>query len=440
MHEAQQSPSVQLRAVASLALYRRGRRGDKTRDSLLRALDSDWSRFRGELNTEIMDALVTDWADDGELQDACWARVGSGGPLKYDVGYENARSMLMRLHRRDPRVPRWVQKQMETRDYFPFEGMRSGDALLEAILSNTRTCVRPSRPGSRKRNSRVTTTGPRRWRCYSGATRAKGAMLRRLGESGDFRFWPVWSLLHGWGMDDPEVAAALEPLPQIPPEERQHIAHHVPAIVGSVDESFRLLMEICDLPEVSRTDFVIGGFAALGNAIDDGEAVSAILPHVRKSPATYRGEGGLISRFHADARVKEFALERLREPWPPLAAMAGVYGSDAEIAPLILQRAAPLPTVLRRYIARRASQRFDDEPLRQTLQLCELETDEHAMVQATIGLSYAALATPGEVQTRTEVLRTQLHVIGPRLRRPARGGFRRVAGARARRCVHRRKG
>ena len=127
----------------------------------------------------------------------------------------------------------------------------------------------------------------------------------------------------------------------------------------------------------------------------------------------FTGEDGLIARFHADPRVKAFALERLREPSPPLAEMAGVYATDTEIAPLILQRAAPLPTVFRRYIARRASQRFDDEALRQALQQCELETDEHAMVQATIGLSHAALATPGEAQARTEVLRAQLHAIGP---------------------------
>ena len=54
-----------------------------------------------------------------------------------------------------------------------------------------------------------------------------------------------------------------------------------------------------------------------------------------------------------------------------------------------------------------------DEALRQALQQCELETDEHAMVQATIGLSHAALATPGEVQARAEVLRAQLHAVGP---------------------------
>ena len=88
LHEAEQSPSVQLRAVAALALYRRGRRGDETRDSLLRALSTRWSRFTGDLHPEIMDALVADWADDGELHDACWAGVRQGGPPKYNIDYE----------------------------------------------------------------------------------------------------------------------------------------------------------------------------------------------------------------------------------------------------------------------------------------------------------------------------------------------------------------
>ena len=413
LHEAAQSPSVQLRAVAGLALYRRGRRGDEGRDSLLRALGTGWSRFTGNLHAEIMDALVADWADDDELQDACWARVVMHGAPKYDIGYEDARSMLMRLHREDPRVPRWIQEQMKTRDYFPFSGTQPGDALLEPILSEHADVRAAVETWFEEKIFSSHDYVAAQLAAMLRSDAAKRAMLRRSAETGQFRFWSVRSLLHGWGIDDPEVAAVLEPLSRIPPEERQHIAHHVPAIVGSVDVSFRLLMEICDLPEVSRTDFVIGGFAALGNEIDEGEAVSAILPHVRKSPATFRGEAMLIARFHTDPRVRAFALERLREPSAPLVAMAGVYATDTEIAPLILQRAAPLPTVFRRYIARRASQRFDDEALRHALQQCELETDEHAMVQATIGLSYAALATPGEAQARTEVLRAQLHAIGP---------------------------
>ena len=413
LHEAERSPSIQLRTVAALALYRRGRRGDEGRDSLLRGLGTDWSRFWGNLHAEIMDALVTDWADDGELHDACWTRVGGHGPPKFDIRYEHARSIFLRLHREDSRVSRWLQHEIETRESFPFRVAVPRDEVLESILSehaNVRTAVETW--FEEEKFSSLDYEAAQLAAIHRSAA-AKRAMLGRLDDMASYRFWPVWSLLHGWGIDDPEVAAALEPLPRMPSEERQHIAHHVPAIVGSVDESFRLLAEICDLPEVSRTDFVIGGFAALGNDIDEGAAVSAILPHLRKSRATFLGEDGLIARFYADPRVRAFALERLREPSPPLVAMAGVYAADTEIAPLILQRAAPLPTVLRRYIARRASQRFDDEALRQALQQCELETDEHAMVQATIGLSYAALATPGEAKARTEVLRAQLHAIGP---------------------------
>ena len=245
---------------------------------------------------------------------------------------------------------------------------------------------------------------------------AKRAMLSWLAEKeATFRFWPVWSLLHGWGIDDPEVAAALEPLPRIPHLKKDST---LPITFRrSSDRSTRAFgysVEICDLPEVSRTDFVIEGFAALGNEIDEAEAVSASPSSCQKvSQSVFRGEDRLIARFHADPRVRAFALERFQKPSAPFEwQSAGVYASDTEIAPLILQRVAPLPTAFRRYIARRASQRFDDEALRRVLRECKQETDSHAMSQATIGRSYAALAAPGEAQARTEVLRAQLHA-GP---------------------------
>ena len=413
LSEAEQSPSVQLRVVAALALYRRGRRGDEGRDSLLRALGSGWSVFRGHLDAEIIDALVADWAGDRELHEACWAVVNWRGLPKYDIRHETAQSMLMRLHREDARVSRWIQQELETSEYFPFRWTLRRHSLLEPILSehaNVRTAANAwfEEDKFSKRDFRAAQLA-----AMLGSDAAKRVMLSRLAEARRYRFWPVWSLLHGWGIEDPEVAAALKPLARIPAEERQYIAHHIPAIVGSVDESFQLLMEICDLPEVSRMDFVIKGVTALGNEIDESVAVSAIMPHVGKSPAMFLDAGALIARFHAEPWVRAFAIERLREPSPPLAAMAGAYAADTEVAPLILQRAAPLSAVFRRYIARRASQRLDDEVLRKALQECELETDEHAMIQATIGLSHAALATPGEIQARTEVLRAQLHAVGP---------------------------
>lgn len=412
--EAERSPSIQMRTVAALALYRRGRRGNEGRDSLLGVLGTVlWNSFANRLRTEAEDALVTYWAKDAELHDACWAAFGRRGPAKYHIPHDSARSMLMRLHREDPRVPRWIQEELETRSDFPFRTELREDALLGSILTEhanvhaaVETWFEEERFSSLPAEAAEVAVVHR-------SEAAKRAMLKRVAEPGEYRFWPARSLLHGWGMEDSEVAAALEPLPRLPSEERQHVAHLVPAIVGSTEEGFRLLTEICDLALVSRMDFVIRGFAALGNGIDEERAVSAILPRFGKTAPAFRGEGRLIARFHADPRVRALAMQRLREPLPPLAAMAGVYGSDPEVAPLILQRAAPLQKAFRRYIARRASQRFDDEALRQVLQQCELETDEHAMVQATIGLSHAALATPGEAEARTEALRAQLHAVGP---------------------------
>ena len=413
LQEAEVSPSIQLRTVAVLALYRHGRRGDEGRDSLLRVLGAGWDGFCYCLYEEIMDALVADWKEDCELHDACWAGVGMQGPPKYDILPDHARSILMRLHREDPRVPRWLQHEIETRDYLPFRATLHEDTLLESILSehaNVHSAVETlfDEEKSLSHNYEVATLA-----AIHRSDSAKRAMLNELDNNEHFLFWPVRSLLKGWGIDDSEVADALKPLLRKPPEERQQIACHLPEIARSDDESFRLLMEICELPKVSRIDLVIRGFVALGNEIDEGEAVSAILPHVRNSSVAFRGEGKLISRFHADPRVRAFALERLRGPSPPLVEMAGVYDADPKIAPLILKRVAPLPTAFRRYIARRASQRFNDEALRKALQQCDLETDEHAMIQATIGRSYAALVTPGEAQERTKALRAQLHAVGP---------------------------
>ena len=413
LDEAERSPSAQLRTVAALAWYRRGRRGDAVRDSLLCALGLGWSRFGGTFHAEIMDALVSDWAHDGKLHDACWAGVGSFSAPRDHIDYDNAQSMLMRLHREDSRVSDWVQGEIERCDYIAFSGSWVGDALLEPIVSehaNVRTALEV---WFEKVKFSSHDYEAAKLAAIVKSDTAKRVMMNRLQKVDKFSFWPVWSLLHGWGMNDPEVADVLEPLVQLPPEDRQHIAEHIPAIVGSVDESRRLLLEICELPKLRRTDFVIRGFAALGDDIDDAQAVSAILPHVRKQPAMMGGEVALIARFHADPRVRAFALARLQEPSPPLAGMASVYGTDREIARLILQRAVPLPTVFRRYIARRATQRFDDAALGRVLEQCELEVDENAMAQATVGLSFAALTTPGGVEDRVEVLSRQLHSVGP---------------------------
>ena len=144
--------------------------------------------------------------------------MGRYGSRKYYIRYENARLMFMRLHREDSRVPHWIQQKLETSSYFPFSGTRPWDAPLEPILSehtNVRTAVEAwfeeDKFSSLDFDAALAAAMLR-------SDVAKRAMLNRLADTGPYRFWPVWSLLHGWGVEDPEVAAALEPLARIPAE------------------------------------------------------------------------------------------------------------------------------------------------------------------------------------------------------------------------------
>ena len=410
--DAEHSPSIQLRAVAAVALHQRGRRGDSGRDSLLRTLGGNWNMFSYGLYSEIIEALVADWGHDGELQNECWAALGRRGPSKYDIDRKEGQSILMRLYKKDPRVLSWIEERLLD-DRFSSFSIDSEISLLEPILEeypNVRAAVDTFL--SKSKNS-ILDYYEARLAAIVKSDIAKVTMFSQLDKAGMYLIWPVDSLLRGWGIDDPEVASVLKPLARKSPEYRQYIANHIPDIVGSIDESFDLLIEICDLPKVKRLDFVILGFAALGQHIDVAKAVSAILPHVGKDRRVFRGDDVLIRNFHQDPRVREFALKRIHEPSPPLDQIASVYRNDTEMASLILKHAASLPKVFRRFIARRATQRFDDEAMAQVLHQSVQEMDEHTMAQATIGLSYAALATPGAEKERMEILRKQLHAIGP---------------------------
>ena len=413
LHAAHRSPSVHLRSVAALALYRLGQRGDATKDSLLHALSAGWSRFRQGLQHEIVDSLVTHWADDEELQNACWASINHHSPRKYDIGPDTARLILMRIHEHDSRVAPWIQHQIQSKEPLIFGVIADDIPLLEPILAAQPTVK--DALNTRFREGRASNLDYRaaQMAAILKTPTAKRAMLKQLEESKGYPSWPVWSLLKGWGMDDPEVANALGPLARVDPETRQHIAHHIPAIVASPVESYSQLMEICDLSEVSRPDFLIAGFSALDGIVDDADVVTAVLPHVETPRHFASGQDALIGRFHADPRVRNLTIQSLRAPSPPLPLIATVYANDREIASLVLNRAAPLPTVLRRYIAQRASQRLDDEPLTRVLDESGLESDTHAMCQATIGLSLAALASPSRADTRAEELGAQLRSIGP---------------------------
>lgn len=413
LRQGLESVSTSLQTVSALALYRRGWRDDAARDALLNALDEDRSGFRITHADELATALVADWGADPEVQQACWAGVNRAGPARRRVSYDTARSILLRIHRDDPRVVDWLCEEFLSGDRLLFSSMHDPTPLLEPILltsSKLRAAVETWFADKKYHNHDHHVS---QLAAIHKSDTAKDTLFQQLQDWQSFRFWPVSGLLKGWGMDDPAVAASLAPLARMDPEKRDDIAQYIPQIIRNSEKSFDLLMEICSLPEVGRPDFVIRGFAALGCAPNDAEVVTAVLPHVPARWGIDTGVATLIEYFHGDPRVRAFALERLRRRSPPLEAIAAAYRDDVELRGAVLQLSSPLPTFLRRRIARRASQRFDDEVLLKALEQCDLESDSAAKVQATIGFARSSLLDSAETENRVRQFSDQLQAIGP---------------------------
>lgn len=414
LDQSSQSVDIGLRTLGLLSRFERGERGDRMRDSLLQLLDDRVFRHSSGFEKQIVDALVSAWGADRSLQDVCWGSLGRQGPVAIDIGYDAARKILLCCADHDPRVGRWVAEEFQSKDH-PIVGVHDFGSALGPVL----------RASPEAREAVEQWFVAERYRKYDyhacqlalehHTDAAKHALLKMLGDGQTFSFWEISSLLKGWGMTDPETSSLLLPLARARPEEAESIAVFLPEILSDRQECTSRLFAIAALPKVKRPDFLIRGFAAAGYASDDNAVVSAVLPHIPGEWGLVTGLDDLIAHFQRDARVRELALQSLRERSPPLAVMARAYPEDADIRAAILKLAAPLPRPMRRLIAARAAQRPEDHSLRRILNDCDLEEDGHAKTQATIGRSFALTLEGADSASLVEALRDQLHATGPDL-------------------------
>ena len=98
------------------------------------------------------------------------------------------------------------------------------------------------------------------------SARAKARLLALLNdpEQSTWIFWAVWGLHTGWGMQDAEVRAALEPLAQQPSDKVQFIAHHLSAILPDKARCREILLSVARLANLKRLDFTAIGFQRAG--------------------------------------------------------------------------------------------------------------------------------------------------------------------------------
>ena len=391
--------------VAGLSLGRQGDRRDKVKALLLEAIDDHYPRISTTYRIEATDVLAAGWSDDQEISELCWKSV----PPKVEraLASELATALLLRNHRKDPKVIPWLVSTFKDSERFPFAIHDSVDLIIPVLQESEEL-----RQTADVSLGQLDGHYDHRWTVVAAALKtpsAKAFLLEGLASDGSWKHWVVSALLSGWGLADPDVSRALRRIARSPVEERQYSAHHVPVILEDDEEAYRLLAEVAALAKVSRPDLLVEAFAALSVRPSDAAVVDLVLPHVTGD----FGLGGLITHFSRDPRVRSRAVECMSGRDPPLSAIARAYMDDSAVRAAVLRRANPLAARFRQAIALRATAHSEDPALLGLLEACHSESDPHALIQSTIGLAKARAASGIDASQLVESLADQLHATGP---------------------------
>ena len=258
----------------------------------------------------------------------------------------------------------------------------------------------------------------------TGSERAKQKLLKLVAAGDGWVFWPVYGLLAGWGMDDPDVASALKSAAAWPPERLQLIAHHLPEIIADEKTCRARLLEIARLPTLGRLDFLVAGFARAGIGAEDSEVTDTILAHTFDKRGIFDATDSLFGGFAKDPRVRAMALRRLGEADAPWDTLARVYSDDSEIRDGIARYLSSVPTSLRTVIvsalARRAA---DDNTNRERLARYRFES--HSGVRSAAAIAYyETVATDvGAHQQALARATTEVNASGPYMEMISQAGL-----------------
>jgi len=200
-------------------------------------------------------------------------------------------------------------------------------------------------------------------------------------------FWPVYALLAGWGMDDPEVAAGLTSAAARPPERLQYIAHHLPEIIPDRDTCRTRLLEIARLADLDRLDFLVAGFARANIGAEDSEVTDTVLAHTFDKRGIFDATDNLFGGFAKDIRVRAMALRRLGEVDAPWDTLARVYADDSEIRGEIARYLSSIPASLRTVVVSALARRAADGDTNRE-RLARYRFESHAGVRSAAAIAY----------------------------------------------------
>lgn len=248
------------------------------------------------------------------------------------------------------------------------------------------------------------------------SARAKGRLLELLNdpEESGWIFWPVWGLLTGWGMQDAEVRAALEPLADQPPDKVQYIAHYLSAIIGDRARCREILLSVARLTNLKRLDFLASGFQRAGFDYTDDEVVEALLNHDLSRRGVFDAAGELIGGFAKHPKVRALALARIGEVGAPWSTLAAAYGDDNEFRQIIISRLRSISADLRSSIAIKAGRNGNaDNVLFDRVRQYASETDGVVKVLAAKSFCETIKSDDNASKSSLDQLKRAVQATGP---------------------------
>lgn len=404
---ARASDHSHLRLLGIRGRIKQSKHDDDDLQEVLALADDDRS-FVQPYQAWIYQTLAAGWPSNPKVVAAALASVRRGFRPRGQISTDVAKQYLLRFCHSDPKLDREVAELIRQDEHF-FSTL-GRDLYLRGDYGPE---VRSALDFRLDQMDAVLTNYYVHLALMSNSDHAKHALIRLLDDD-RWIFWPVYGLLEGWGMDDPEVSATLSSVAGRPPERLQFLAHHLPEIVSDKQSCRRKLLAIASIDKLDRPDFLLRGFTRLGVSSDDDEVMDAILSIDFSRRGIFDATSELIAGFASHPAVRKITLARMQEIDAPWEAIAQAYAGDEEIRGVLARYLSALPVELRGLVVSVLGKRAADDPyLLRLLSAYKVEANHAIRTAAAIALYEAA----GDEMIGREVylarLRDEAVMIGP---------------------------
>jgi hypothetical protein len=361
--------------------------------------------------------LSRHWPNDATLIDIALNAIRRGPARSGQFERESAMHYLIRCSPTNPMVADWVRRELREQYPFALSHDEAWDCLAPFAIEHPdiRASIIGWVPSEFGRHSLH--------RFQSLIVKLGGDELRDTligiarNEKGWGTFWAVRPILEGWGRSDPLVASFMNEITSWDDKKLGNVAAILPEILTDFHACRTRLLSLARGSEWPRFDLIARGLAALGCTAEDTEVVDTLLSAVGKSAPAFDPGTTLLTYFSANRRVRQYALETLRDRAPPLGTLARVYENDAEIRRQILSYANPLPATPRGDIAEAASAEANGRPaFERVLEGYDIEVDGELKIAASIYYHRnVARRTNGLPADHLKKLANALRAVGPDL-------------------------